>query len=56
MFGAVMRHGNLPDEESGRGSLVCHSRASIHNWWFRQQQEAEREVARAGNEDKSAEI
>lgn len=56
MFGAVMRHGNLPDEKSGRGSLVCHSRASIHNWWFRQQQEAEREAERAGNEDKSAEI
>lgn len=37
MFGAVMHHGNLPDEESGRGSLVCHSRASIHNWWFKQQ-------------------
>lgn len=50
MFGAAMRHGNLPDEESGRGSLVCHSRVSIHNWWLKQQLatlEAEREAARA---------
>lgn len=60
MFGAAMHHGNLPDEESGRGSLVCHSRASIHNWWTKQQLaalEREREAMRveAGG-DPQAEI
>lgn len=50
MFGAAMFHGNLPDDEGGRGSLVCHSRLSIHNWWRKQQlaaletQEEERAV------------
>lgn len=43
MFGAVTLHGNLPDEELGRGSLVLHSRSSIHKWWYKQQAAAEGE-------------
>lgn len=53
IFGAAMHHGNLPDEKRGRGSLVCHSRASIHNWWFKQQLamlETERAAERAAAE------
>lgn len=53
MFGAAMHHGNLPDDESGRGSLVCHSRLSIHNWWLKQQRaalEAERAAEVSGDD------